>query len=290
MYKLLQKTIGVKQLSVIAKINIKEINDICYSDNYGFFFLSNQCVGLLDKSGNLKYPILGKEGQIGEKAGYAGTSILENPTSIFLIESLGELLVLEEYGKLIRSINLRNNYDNIWKIPSNAQDKVNKIMVRDYSGSITSLFSNNYDIAWGNSKLNIVFILNRNGNLRTIGSEEVGFSISNKDNGYMFNEISGLSINGDRVYVSDKNNHCIRSFNLDENRIVNHRIDIGNPMTSEISPKKSLFIKDNIFFISENRIVTLMDNKVNDIYLSDNIVTITNGPQNKLTILEKENA
>jgi len=292
MFKLLQKIIGVKQLSVIAKINVKEINDICYSDKFGFFFTSNQCLGLLNKSGKLEYPILGNEGEAGDKIGLADFTLLNNPTSLIFKDNSEEIFTLERYGRTIRVISARDNYNNRRCISDSSQKTINKILVREYSDGNTSIGLDKNTIACTNSSSNIILILKCNGDVRAIGSGKEGYSISNSDDKYAFNGTSGIAINNNNIYVSDMNNHCIRRFGIEnQNHIVNH-IVAGHPLKSDIFPKKLLVINDNLLFISNNAVKSYIsgNKSYNDIYVSDNIISITNGPQNRLTILEKENA
>lgn len=292
MFKLLQKIIGVKQLSVIAKINIKEINDICYSDKLGFFFTSNQCLGLLNKSGELKYPILGNEGESGDKIGLADFTLLNNPTSLIFKDNSEELFILERYGKTIRAISTRDNYNNRRCISDSSQKTIDKILVREYSAGNTSIGLDKNTIAWTNSVSNIILILKCNGSIRVIGSGKEGYSISNNDDKYAFNGTSGIAINNNNIYVSDMNNHCIRRFGIENQNHIGNHIVAGHPLKSEISPKKLLVINDNLLFISNNAVKSYIsgNKSYNDIYVSDNIISITNGPQNRLTILERENA
>lgn len=285
MFKLLQKTTGIKQLSTLAKIDLKEINDICYSDKFGFFFISNQCLGLLNNNGKLEYPILGREGVTGSDVGFREYSLLKNPTSIAFRESSEEIFIVEDSGKIVRSINA-NDKSNRY-ISSEIQKSINKILLREYSSGETSICLDNNTIAWTNSLFNMILVLNING-LRVIGCEKRGYSISNEDSYCMFNGIRGITINNNSLYVSDYNNHCIRSIGLDHGS--EKKIVIGHPLSNTLFPKKLLFMKDSLLFIDNNSIKSYINNKYNTIYESDNIITITNGPQKKIIILENENA
>ena len=292
MFKLLQKIIGVKQLSVIAKVDIKEISDICYSDKFGFFFISNQCLGLINKSGKLEYPILGNEGEAGDNIGEEEFSLLNNPTSIIFRESTGEIFIIEKYGKTIRTINTREDYSSKRYLSDASQKTIDKIFVRECIEGKTAIGLDAHTISWTNSLLNMVFILKYNGDIRIIGGEKEGYSISNSDEKYMFNRPSGIAISNNNIYISDMNNHCVRRFGINNQKNIANHIVAGHPLKLDISPKKLLVINDNLLFISNNSVKSYISgNKTyNDIYISDNIVSITNGPQNRLTILEKENA
>jgi len=292
MFKLLQKIIGVKQLSVIAKVDIKEISDICYSDKFGFFFISNQCLGLINKSGKLEYPILGNEGEAGDNIGEEEFSLLNNPTSIIFRESTGEIFIIEKYGKTIRTINTREDYSSKRYLSDASQKTIDKIFVRECIEGKTAVGLDAHTISWTNSLLNTVFILKHNGDIRVIGGEKEGYSISSSDEKYMFNRPSGIAISNNNIYISDMNNHCVRRFGINNQKNIANHIVAGHPLKLDISPKKLLVINDNLLFISNNSVKSYISgNKTyNDIYISDNIVSITNGPQNRLTILEKENA
>jgi len=288
MFKLLQKIIGVKQLSVLAKINVNNINDICYSDRFGFFFIANQCLGLINNSGNILYPLLGKENEIGYKTGLSENSLLNNPTSICL-KSDNEILILEDYGKLVRTVNIKNNYNNVSNISDVNRKKIDKLLPRNYNNGNTSICYSSGNIVWTNSLFNLILLLKKDGKLISIGDGSEGYNISNKFCGFKFNGVNGLSMINNNLYISDTNNHCIRNINIEN---ITHDVPIGHPIKSNMSPKKMIVVNENIVFQDNSGIESYSKGGKlhNSVYISNSIVSITNGPQNRLTILEKENA
>lgn len=297
MYKLIHKYIGTQQSEIFAEIEINAlIDDICSVNNLGYFFLANQCMGYINTKGEVYYPFIGQEGVkgINETGTFKEQIVFSNPSSICYDAFRNVLFVLEDNGKTVRTINLGDNYYSIGFLKNEWKSVFDKIFSNSYPIGKTAITSENGNVCWLSEFLNRVFYTNEK--MVVLGNPTEGYATSNHENGFCFNCPSGVIIKDGILYVSDKKNHCIRSFGLNSyyRGVIDHSVICGHPLNSTIEPEKIIFVNKSLFFIDKksvylNRIISGESAKIYSPELSGSVASICLGLQaNKLSILIQE--
>lgn len=287
MYKLLQKSVGTKQIEDFAEIKIDTpIYDICSSDKLGYFFVSNQCIGHIDLNGKVKFPFIGQEGEKGDSCAFRDQVLFSDPSAICYNSSNKLLLVLEDNGRLIRGINTEDDYYCSILMTKEVQAVLNHIYSSPYPQSKNSISSCGHNICWASSLLNRFFVAWGFYTMRVFGNGHAGYSTSNHESKYSLNCPSGIDVKDNIVYVSDKNNHCIRMFGGE----TGHSICFGNPTSSNLYPEK-IIVDKKIFYIDGKGVYAInsLGEKAYNVYSSESIISICHGlHKNKISILIKE--
>jgi hypothetical protein len=284
-YKLQHKILGVKQDSSFSEFKLDyEIKDICFVPSVGFFFIANQCLGKIDMFGKMVFPFAGKIDVSIIENGYLQRSTFKDPSSICYSKTFDSIIVSECGGKEIRALKIKDDY------------YTSKIFSNNFDGTINQLFQNKFDngktfvnasdarVVWGNCSANYVFSVWNLDYLSIYGSGKSGFTYSNiKEKNKMTNP-SGACYMKNILYVSDKNNHCIRFFGEKEYGI------IGKPLSKNIYPEKIVCVKDRLYFIDRGmlRYVISSNGEFPVIVENKSIVSICEGDKDKLAILVGE--
>jgi hypothetical protein len=285
-YKILYKPTGLKYPEVFATFQIEaQIQDFCYANEYGFFFLADCCLGQITSDGSLIYPLIGKPGECLSKDGFKQGVRFSNPSSITFQSSNKKLFVVEDFGCKICSLEILQDYYRLPAYSNDIQRKINYFYIRPITSGKTSIAINQNFIAWSTSKMHRVFMLLYGSKFISFGSGTAGFSVASSLEYHNFNCPSGLAERDKQVLVSDKMNHCIRSLGED-----GHDIIVGHPYDQSIEPEKLVFINNILCFISKNsifRMASLTSAPLN-IFSDDGLVSFTNAPLEKIAILVKE--
>ena len=285
-YKLLHKNTGTKPI-IFSEINTElDIFDICFVPDKGYFFTSNQCLGYIDLKGNVNNSFIGKEGVNYIKHGFKEGVTFSDPSAICFNSPIGQLMVVEKNGKNLRSVNINDSYYCLSAMRSMDDEVVDKVFKKPYQVGKTSIFANGYNVSWTMERLNLVFNCWNRETIKILGSGKGGYSSASHLGCHGISRPSGLLIDKNILYVSDKNNHCIRSFsNCD-------KIIAGHPIKSDIKPEKLVIVNGRLYFIDRDTVkcVSFSDanSKINSEYDDSRVISITEASQNKLAILIKE--
>ncbi len=227
-YTMLKKSFGISNINSIFSFEFNyDIIDLCYVNNFGFFFLTRgkYCIGLITPSGKVIFPWIGEADKNGNLDG--DHAIFINPSSLCYFDNA--LFLIDDNGRQIRKISLSAKYVSSM-IYEKETKKLNNLFKKLSNNTVTSCDINNFgDIIWAVKDLNRV--LKFRGDTHEvetfIGDGRSGFSVANKPNECSIKLPTGVKYVNNFVLLCDSGNHCIRSIG---NNIVN--IFIGNPAVS----------------------------------------------------------
>lgn len=250
-YKILCKSFGSKPVLFTKIKSDFEIHDFCFAINIGYFFTSNQCIGHVDLRGNVFYPFIGREGENKITHGFREAVTFSDPSAICFSQTNRVLLVVEENGKRVRSIDTIDDYYCLTAVNNVDEDKVDTFYRRKYPLGKTSIYTDGYNLSWTMDNLNLVFNSWNSNTLKVIGCGKGGYASSSLESYHCINKPSGLLIKNNTLYVSDKRNHCIRAFSKED------KIIVGHPIISDIEPEKIISIKNAFYFIDRGSVKCL---------------------------------
>ena len=177
------------------------------------------------------------------------------------------------------------------------QAVLDQIYQANYPEGKTSIATDGHNICWSSSLLNRFFNTWASNPVQVFGNGTEGYSISNHSRGHGLNCPSGIVIKKNVIYVSDKNNHCIRAFGGDTVHSIYHGHPT-NPDHSSIYPEK-IILSNNTLFYMDGKNVNYLGSSKNviepyKIYSSDSNESVgmavsicQNLQQNKISILVK---
>jgi hypothetical protein len=281
-YKLVHKTLGVKQNSLFSEFKLDyEIKDICFVPSIGFFFTANQCLGKVGLLGEIVFPFAGKVDVSIIENGYLQRSTFKDPSGICYSKLLESIMVSECGGKRIRKLKIKDGYYTNSHFANRFDNTIDNLFQNKYDGGKTFISECDRCVVWGNCLANYVFSVWDLDYLSIYGNGKSGFTYSNIKEKNKLTNPSGACYMKNVLYISDKNNNCIRFFGDDGYGV------IGKPLNKDIYPEKIVCIKDRLYFMDRNTLRYVVPSKEEFPIIEENasIVSICNGDKDQLAIL-----
>lgn len=280
-YKIVYKTLGVKNTSLFSQFNLDyEIKDICFANGLGFFFTANQCVGHIDLLGKLVFPFAGQENVSAIENGYLSRVIFSDPCGICYNDHSNTIMIVECGGKRIRSLNINDAYYSSAPFANNFDNKLNGLLQDKYNGGKTFITSCESYVVWGNCSANYVFSVWNIDSMSVYGDGKTGFTYSNIQDKNRMKNPSGACFMKGALYISDKNNHCIRFFSTNDD---SYGI-IGKPLSNSVFPEKIICVSDKLYFIDNNVLKSVLKNEM-VIVQDEMVISICKGEKDRIAIL-----
>lgn len=290
-YKVIKKTVGKGGSTIVSNFQTNnEILDTSLYKDSGIFIIEkgNPSITLMEFNGKIIKNWIGKDDDSRIQNGSVKMARLKNPCSI--CHNNKTAYIIEDQGKIVRTLDLSNRYFQSYTGDKYIEDLENHINNKKSSYYIKSSVTKT-GVAFVSGATSKIFYLSY-GNLENVlGDGKSRFSVSNNYKLSSFNKPSGICVIGNKTYVSDTNNHCIR---LIDNKGI--YIVCGNPSgyreTDEsVKFPAKLIIKRNVMFIlDDNKIKTtnLTSNNISTIYKSGIIDSFEADEQRNIYIFERQ--
>lgn len=285
-YKLLKKQIGVRETQILLEFeNEYVIKDICCINKDTILFSAGNYIGKIENYKNIVFPYVGcKNGE--NRKGSANFVNLYNPSAILQSPfNIEEIYIVENGGVDISLYNISEDYFS--QVFGEYEQHKLKNYCKRISGESTtqSCFSSNI-FYWTIPSCHRIVSLDSCVIKTVVGNGKAGFSTSNNlNNCQVFNAQGITSINGE-VYISDTNNNCIRTI---KNNLI---LSFGNPSTTELEHPKKILEHSNFLYVQDDIGIKIINikgpKKINILYDSKNIVSMTFQKDKSLIILEKK--
>lgn len=289
LYKFSSKQIGIKNIKEIAQVELEHpIIDFCVKDLNNIFFVWDKYIGhISNKKVDIFFTGYRKEYENYEDIpeinfGYFDYEIYLKPSSCYYLDLNDSIYLVENNGKILRRIDLKNKYsENIFNKNNIVNTFLNNLHKKIINiESITSIYVSDGIIYWCSNILNRVLKYN-NGNIENIcGNGRAGFSIFNNPNDCGLCFPIGLNSLNNNLYITDTGNNCIRYICNNFLRTINKKVE---------KPKFLRNIDKKLSFLENNKIKVInQDNILSDIpiYENENIINF-NGFGKDIIILEK---
>lgn len=292
-YKILKIPYGSNKPSIINTIDTTlEINDIKYINDFGFILVlsCHHCLGYIDTKGQVTMPWIGQLNKCGNDNGLCAK--LNYPASICYSNRNRSCHIVENGGTNIRYFYLKEK-----AITSEFGTSIIKkiehffINVKDRSKLKTSCdIDSRGTIYWVVNGINRCFRYSSEDITfkSFVGNGHGGFSTSSDLNNCKLSSPESVAINKN-VYIADTGNNCIRK--VSHGFVKNISVFAGQPCKNIIRPSKIIFSSDNLYFIDTKEdtkeIRCLFNNKLDSIYGSDKMVSISCDNQRNIFVLEK---
>lgn len=298
-YKLFKLQLGTSRLVSIMEFQSPfEITEFCYIEGYGFILLfkSHHCLGHIDKSNKLVFPLAGEPGVAGHRD--STNPLFEFPSSVCYSDFLKKVFIIEKGGARIREIEVDPFYGS--SVFGRAVEKKMEVYfanLGNISGITTFCCIDDGDnIYWSVRELNRCFKYNfaLSDFEPYVGNGRYGFSISSDFHSSIISSPSGMLYGDGHVFIADSGNHCLRDANNNKFNVVagypcraGYRDDLGTHALLD-NPTKMVILKNLICFMDINRVryYTLSDHSVGTLYNSPHLVSIESDEKD-LWILEK---
>jgi len=294
-YKVIKKNIGKKNASIFSTFETeKEIIDTAFEGDIGLMFIEkdNPSISIINLKGELVENWLGKKDIVRYQNGSQTDARFTSPCSI--CHNGTTAYILEENASVIRMFGLKNRYiegfsGEQYKIDLKKQTVKRKVLpiIKSAAYKGTVFFTNNVS--------NKCFCVSHGNLSYVIGDGKARFSISSEYKRSSFNRPTGIFLSGNKLYISDTNNHCIRQIDPSSNSI---RIVFGNPLeTNNLKHKlqnpSKLVIKRNMLFVLDGnsvKVTGLASSNISAVYESDKINSIEADEYRNIYIVEREDA
>ena len=231
-------------------------------------FTANSCLGKLALDKKVSYPLLGELDQHISLSGNAGSATFNHPSALCYAPHLEAVLVVEGNGRYISKINLQDDLFCQAFIPEDIAPRVNS-MVNPYASiGLMSICAMPDRVCWSNSSVNKVLDYHK-GSIRSIGNGKRGYAMASFEEYSSLDGPSGLAFYDKAIMISEKNNHCVRSF------AGSSKLVAGHPVSSEYAnfyPEKLLFTKEGLFLIDGKKISQMLNNKITIVYDENSLV------------------
>lgn len=283
-YRLSHKVFGKKDPFIIFEFEVPlPIRDICYSKDNGFVFIAGSAIGILNEEG-LRYPYIGNPSVNMYSCGYNAKFLF--PTSI---ASYGEDIVYisQHGGRNILKIELHDKYSKDI-INGSWVEAYHKLFANTQGEGTSGICTYKENVYWVAKDINRCFIWSKNRMALLGGNGRAGFSSANKAIDSTFNGPNDIFVNDGFAYIADMENHCVRVISNNGVRIV-----AGHPIETNISPRKVLVQNNFIYFLDKNTINSVnpkVQSKYTPFFKTDAIISMTDGPERGIYILEMINA
>jgi len=271
-YKLLKKSLGIARIDSIFEVNLDfSILDTCYVPNFGFFFLTKNthCLGLVSLSGKLEFPWVGQINEKGDKNGITG--LFDSPSSLCYSLSGNKIIIIDSYGKRIRSVELESRYINT-SIQGVEVAKINRYFSKINTTESSCSIDSKNNIYWTARDVNRVFKFNTiNGDIDVcMGSGKSGFSVGSNLKQCLLSKPNGIRCSNNTIFVCDSGNYCIRAITGESSYILagkpmikGDEDDIG--IKSLLSYPNKLRINYDVIYFADSqklKVISLNDKKV----------------------------
>jgi len=288
-YSLIKQKFGTSKLDPVFNIDLNyKIVDLCHVPDLGYIFVCEgvHALGYVDDNGSLVFPWAGNIENRGCQEGYKEYARFNMPSSLSYCKELGVCYVIDNNGRGVRSVDVRDGY-----VSAISNKNRKKDFKRILDGAFISTSSTNDTrgkVYWTISDLNKVFSIEDSEVYSLAGSGHSSFSVSNRLDKCSFNKPQGIKYTDGAIYVCDSGNKCIR-------RIKNGSVKIiaGSPdEKSLLGFPTRLKIKNNIGYLvdkDEIKYFSFGNSSIGTVYKSKKIIDIEISEKKDLYILEGDN-
>ena len=296
-FQLLKQYFGTNKSESLLDINDEDIDDLCYIENFGFLFLSkkNNCIGYGDLLGNVEFPWIGEDGTKVKLS-------LKDPCSICYNSQSNTCFVIERDGRRVTGIDL-SSFNSFPLLDPIYENKIDKFFAKTKNVGdirVSSFVDGMGSVYVSNSFLNRCYKFEHYDIEMIMGNKGKGYSVCNDSSKSLLNEVGGIVLDENFIYISDTGNHCIRKFNNDNIFIVagNPKFkgdEGGNKQSCLLSYPSKMAIKNKMIYFIDTiedtkkvKYLSLSDITVGTIYESPNIISIDIDENKNLFVLEKK--
>jgi len=247
-YRIVKRIFGSNKQETVCDVDIShDILDFCFIPEFGYLFVlrNEHCISHLDINGNLSISWLGECGESGRRDGTGRYARMNYPSSICYMPDIKRAYVIEGGGINLRYIELDAPYLNSLlgiAVTNSLRKYVSKVSIEDVD---TFCCANKYgQVFWTSDKLHRCFKY-YNGDVKVVvGNGRCGYASSSNLLYSRLNHPSGVAIVGNKIYIADKGNHCIREVSKKGLTLFE-----GCPLDKETMNPSYLKSHKNIFYI-----------------------------------------
>jgi len=278
-YNLFTKKLGTNNIELIKKIETEDaICDLCYIDDFGFVFPHGNSIGLLDLKGDLNLKFIQR---------------LNNPISLCYSHYRSTCFIFDNDGKGVKYF--QHNSDTVVPFLGTVyQAKLNSTLLNKKGVQVEGAQMPDGDIYVVNNQLHKCLRFSESEFHIFAGVGTEGYASSNDIIGCLFSSPSGIAYCNKTLYITDTSNHCIRTINNKQIKLV-----AGSPMeqgdrdglNALLDAPRKIRVEGGIgSFIDNDKVkqIALSNGDVKTIYGSDNIISIELDSKKNLYILEGE--
>lgn len=278
-YKIIKKTIGVNNIITLKEFSIEnKISDICYVDEIGVIYISDNYLGVIKSNGQHIEEWKGKKDEKGIKDGSCPTFSKLN--SAIYMPDKKNIVLSDDYGKNIREINLDSNYTRTLLAKNTYKEWL--CLNKNISESkLIFAYDKLNKFFFISTELKKCFYFNNNDITHVAGNGKCVMSFGNNLQCISIGVPNGITYNNKTLIISDQlsgsliglcNNKSFLLHNNCYNNVLN-------------CPSKLCSCKNIMYILCNNGIWTysFLSNKIsqNPIYKSNNIKNMTIDQNNK---------
>lgn len=251
-YQVIKRKFGTNKQEVLWEINVSgDISDFCFIPDFGclLVFKDKHSIAHVDMEGNIDLSWIGTYGEQGNKDGTGRHARLSYPSSICYQSNLKKVFVVEDGGTNIRYIDIKSPYLSSLLGKAVIESLTRYTLHVDIPSINTFCCVNKYgQLFWTADKLHRCFKYYKGSANVVVGTGRCGYSTSSDVIHSKLNHPSGITMVGNKVYIADKGNHCIREISKGGICIFE-----GTPLnTNDMSNPSFLKNYKNIFYILDD--------------------------------------